>query len=326
MATNSLDIIITAKDRVSGIIPGIKSQIGGLTSSLGSFKGMLVGGLAGLGLGLGFKELIGAAEESESAMARFRASMRLVNADSESAASRASEFANGIQSITTMDDEAVLNLMSLGSTLTGLSGGPLEEATTAAIGLSKSLGIDTEAAMRLVGKAINGNFAAFAKYGIKIDENATNQENLNAIIRQGVDAFKLAEAEADTTAGRMAQLKNNFGNIAEAIGTLLLPHIKQMAEALNEHLPAIEAWVSSWKTAGLNIVGTLQQLWPSMQLGALTFIQSVIDQALSFGGWFVSWVPSIIGAANVAILSLEETFMGVWDSIYLCTAGVCKDC
>lgn len=316
MATTSLDIIISAKDRVSGMIPGIKSQLTGLSSSVTSFKGMLVGGLGALGLGLGFHELISAAEESENAMHRFRASMGLLGKDSDAAAEQASKFANGIQSITTMDDEAVLNLMSLGSTLTGLSGGPLEEATTAAIGLSKSLGVDTESAMRLVGKAVNGNFAAFAKYGVQLDDNATNQEKLNTVIQKGVEAFKLAEAESDTTSGRMTQLKNNLGNIAEAIGGLLLPHIKEMAEAINEHLPAIEAWVSSWKTAGLNIVGTLQQLWPSMQLGALTFIQSFIDNALSFGGWFVSWVPSIIGVFENAILHIEEFFVGLWDSIY----------
>lgn len=316
MATKSLDIIISAKDNFSRGVASIKGQLGALKSSIFSMQGAIAGGLAGVGLGLGFKEVIEAAIGAEDSMARFRASMKLLGVDSQGAADDAAKFASGIQSITTMDDDAVINLMSLGSTLTGLSGGPLQEATTAAIGLSKSLGMEVDPAMRLVAKAINGNFSAFARYGIQLDDTMTDQQKLDAIMRKGTEAFALAEAESQTTGGSMKQLKNSFGDLSESLGGLLLPHLQEFSKWLDGNLPAITKWVSSWKTAGLNIVGTLRQLWPSMQLGALTFIQSLIDNTLSFGGWLLSWIPSIIGGVNTAAMGILEFFTGLWDSVW----------
>jgi hypothetical protein len=316
MATSSLDIIISAKDRVTGTIPGIRKEIASLGASVTSFKGMLVGGLAGIGLGLGIKELISAAGESEAAMSRFRASMRLVGADSNESADRAAKFATSVQGMTTMGDEAVLNIMSLGSTLTGLSGGPLEEATTAAIGLSKTLGIDAEGAMRLLAKGVNGNFTAFAKYGISLDETATNQEKLDTVMRRGLDGFKLAQAEAETTEGRLTQMKEVAGDVAESIGGLLLPTVKMIATFLRDNLPAIQEWIAGFNDFATDAANALSRAWPILKLSVLEFVDWTVSTGLDFAGWFVSLVPQLIGAALTLGTSLTEAFAGVWDSIW----------
>jgi len=128
------------------------------------------------------------------------------------------DWARSIQKITTIGDEAVLEMAALGASLGKLSGQALQDATRAAIGLSRAVGVDTTAAMRLVARAAIGDTAQLTRYGIKLNELLSPQEKFNELLAIGAKNFNIATGEAATMTGQIEQLKNQWGDLREKIG------------------------------------------------------------------------------------------------------------
>ena len=149
-------------------------------------------------------------------------------------------FAASMQKVTVLGDEAVLELASLGASLGKLSGQALKDATKAAIGLSAALGIDAISAMRLVSRAAIGDTATLARYGIKLSETLSPQEKFNELLRIGAQSFSLAEGQAKTFSGQVAQLGNAWGDVKEKIGEALMPVAMAFIEAMRTNLPLIQ--------------------------------------------------------------------------------------
>ena len=103
-----------------------------------------------------------------------------------------------------------------------LSGGALRDATRAAIGLSRALGTDTTAAMRLIARAAIGDTSQLARYGIKLSELMSPQEKFNELLRIGASNFNLARGEAQTMTGQIQQMKNSWGDAKEKAGEFFL--------------------------------------------------------------------------------------------------------
>ena len=137
------------------------------------------------------------------------------------ASKRLQEFAKEMQKVTTYGDETTLAVMKMGLSM-GVSADKMEEATKAAMGLAAGFEgkINLETAMQLIGKAANGNTAMLARYGIKLDETKTKQEQFNELLQKGGDLFQLAKAE--TFGQRLIQLGNAWGDLKEQIGEFVL--------------------------------------------------------------------------------------------------------
>src|SRR5690606_38370605 len=129
--------------------------------------------------------------------------------------------------------------MSLGASLGRLSGEQLQEATRAAVGLSRRLKIDTTAAMRLVARAAVGDTAQLRRYGIVLEENLTPQEKFNELLNIGAESFVLAEGEAKTFGGRMQQVKNSLGDLMEDVGRQIAPAFGSLADNIKSVIPEV---------------------------------------------------------------------------------------
>ena len=158
------------------------------------------------------------------------------------------EFADKVANLTTLDDDAVIKLASLGASLGHLSGEGLQRATVAAIGFSRSLQVDMDSAMRLVAKAAEGNFTAFSRYGLKVDETASVSANFNRILTEGVKAFQLAD-EVNTTSGALEIMKRDFEDVEKKLGEHLAPIMKGWSQDLTRYtteiLPSFETQLSN---------------------------------------------------------------------------------
>ena len=218
---SQIDIVLKARDQASAKLGKVGRASRGLAGNLSSLKTLA----AGLGVGIGVAGIMQFARSSyeafgrqEKATRRLSDALGLLGKMQRGTRAEMTGFAADIQKITTIGDEAVLEMMSLGSSLGKLSGESLKDATKAAIGLSKALGTDTTAAMRLVARAAIGDTSQLARYGIKLAEGMSAQEKFNELLRIGAGSFKLATGEAKTLTGQMDQLANSWGDAKEKAG------------------------------------------------------------------------------------------------------------
>ena len=133
------------------------------------------------------------------------------------------DFAAAVQETTKFSDNAVLTTASLIQNLSQLGGRELKTATKAALDLSTALGIDLNSAASLVGKAANGNVAAFKRYGIEVKKGATDSETFaNALLLISQRFGGSSEKSVNTFAGAIAQLKNNFDDSLKTFGLVII--------------------------------------------------------------------------------------------------------
>lgn len=135
------------------------------------------------------------------------------------------KIATQIAKVTTFTDEQIIETQTLLTTF-GLAGSTLRDATRAALDLSKGLGIDLRTATLLLGKAAVGETGSLSRFGIKISDSIEPADKLQEVLRQVNDRFGgSAQADLETTAGKWANIKNRFFELAETVGSYLIPII-----------------------------------------------------------------------------------------------------
>ncbi|HUU92780.1 MAG TPA: hypothetical protein VM238_16435, partial [Phycisphaerae bacterium] len=147
-----------------------------------------------------------------------------------------------------------------------------------------------------------------ARYGIVLDTTATAQEQFNELLKIGAANFALAEAEAQTTAGRLTQLKNALGDLGESLGALILgldgggANIKDITDAIqkltkqiNDMDPATRAMIQDFIKWGVVLVATTALLSPVAR--ALSSILGLVGRLGAIRS--IGIAISLIGAAKV---------------------------
>lgn len=177
------------------------------------------------------------------AVNNLRAALTQLGAASQTA--EMERFAAQLQRITTIGDETTLEVMRLGASLGKLSGEQLQEATVAAMGLSRTIGVNLETAMRLVSRAAVGDTAQLKRYGIVLDASADATERFGQLLRIGRDNFAMVRAETTTFAGRMAQLRNALGDAREQLGKMIVSQ-QRLTMALDIGKTALENLSLTW--------------------------------------------------------------------------------
>lgn len=220
MAKHSVKVVVAARDDASRKF----KTIGKAGQGMGR---MLKTAIAGAVAYMGVRQIISFAKESIAAFARQELAVRelkqaLDNLNKGYKIKDMEDFASEIQKVTIFGDEATLEVMKLGATIGQLGGEQLKAATIAAIGLSKSLGMDLKAAMLLVGKAATGETGTFSKYGVVFDKAMTKQERYAEVLKLGVKGFAIAEAATETYSGRVQQLSNTWGDYKESFGKAIV--------------------------------------------------------------------------------------------------------
>ena len=203
----------------------------------------------GAGIGLyaayrGIKSLTRAAMEQERVELELAAALRQTGDLTSSNLYELKQYATEMQRLTVYGDEATLTEMAYGKNL-GISAAKLKDATKAAMGLAAKYKIDLHSSMMLIGRASMGQTQMLTRYGIIIDQSLSPQEKFNALLKIGADNFGLAKEAANTTAGKIEQATNAWGDLKEQVGVLALPGIAATAKALTEINNAI-ATGSAW--------------------------------------------------------------------------------
>lgn len=221
-------------------IMGIKQIYSALDNTMGSF--------------------IRAAQDADTAMANVKAALRATGLEAETNAHLIDDFANKMQQLTIYDDETIKYAMAKMQNMARFETTQmLQNATEAAIGLAAAFQLDLNTAMDLVSKAAAGNTALLGRYGIILDETATQAEKFASVLAIGGQYFSVAEAQANSAFGAISQLKNAWNDLQETLAEAVVPSLSKAAMALKTIVDAANQMTHSQRaiTAGLLIMNAL---------------------------------------------------------------------
>jgi len=217
-----LEVVLKVVDKATGPIKAIGTSAAAANNPLATTAKRLLG-IAAAGLTIralaGFmRSSMAAAQEEERAVSRLNASLQAHGNFTAEASARIRDFASSMQAVTTIGDEVTIGIAAQIEALTGLSEGPLIQATQATIQFANVMGTDATAAARIIGKELVSTTSLMMRYGIQVDKTGTQQEQLNQILEATKAGMAIAKAETMTFEGSIKQLKNAWGDLKEGIG------------------------------------------------------------------------------------------------------------
>lgn len=164
-----------------------------------------------------------AAIEAEEAMNSLNVAMAQSGVYSEKASEDFKEFAEQLQATTTVEDDLIIKNAALLQSLGNLDVNGLKRATQASLNLSAALGKDLSTTTEALGKAANGNVTSLQRMGLTIQKGTTDAETFANALRAIEERFEGAAAsKVNTYAGAIAQASNNFNDLQENIGNVIV--------------------------------------------------------------------------------------------------------
>lgn len=195
----------------------------GFNVGWGKVAGALVAAGSAIAGAFTLKEAIAAASEQETAIQSLNSALALSGQYSATASAGIQNLASSLQKTTTAADEAIVAGAAMIENLGHLSGEGLERATKASLDLAAALNIDQASAFNLVAKASSGHVSALARYGIEVRKTGDESRDFAKALDEIEKRFKgLAELQSNTFNGALAQTKNQFGEVLEAVGNIVI--------------------------------------------------------------------------------------------------------
>lgn len=325
MATNKLEILITAKDEASKEIKGVSTLLGGLgkLAGIGLAAAAAAGTAALVGLGAGLKFSMEEAIEAEEVMAQLEAVLKSTGGVAGITAEMADNLATSLSQVTRFDDEAILSGESLLLTFTNIGSDIFPQATEAMLNMSQALGQDLKSSAVQLGKALQDpilGVTALRRVGVNFNEEQV--EMIKTMVEagdvMGAQTYILKELETEfgnsakaaggTFAGQMDIFRNSLSNVAEGIGMVLLP---ALSELMTEFAPMIQELANSLaefvKSEQFKQWLTDTVAWIKNEL-----IPWVKQAAVWFRDDFIPAVKAIWAIAGPILGFLGKAFMFLW--------------
>ena len=122
--------------------------------------------------------------ESEKAEKSLEAALGITGRTVEGNIQHYLDFAQAQMKVTTYDDEQIKSSQALLLQLTRLDQEGIDRATKGAMGLASTMGIDLHSATMMVTKAMEGNYGALGRVGIRVGENLTAEQKQASMLDQ----------------------------------------------------------------------------------------------------------------------------------------------
>jgi len=289
-------------------------------------SGLKVAGAAFLGSKLveGFVDLYDAAAESAKIGRLTENVIKSTGGAAQVSAKQVGDLASAISKKTGVDDEAIQSGENLLLTFTnvrnevGKGNNIFDQATSIITDMSVALGQDTSSSAIQLGKALNDpikGVTALQRVGVSF--TASQKDQIATLVESGktLDAQKLILAELSKEFGGAAaaastpldKLKVQLGNLAETLGSNLIPYVDRFSNFLmDEALPAVQ-------DVGGVISGTLG---PALGLSVDLF-KGLFETLGDVVHWF-SDLPGPVQAVAVALGSmaaLKGPLGGLFDTL-----------
>lgn len=270
------------KEEYKGLTPGIDSARKSVTDFL-SANAALVGTLSAVGSALAWS--VKQAADAQKVDAQLAAVLQSTNHAAGLSAESLDTLATNMSRMSTFEDEAIKSSEALLLTFTSIGKDVFPQAQQTILDMATAMGTDLQSATIQVGKALQDpilGVSALRRVGVNFNED--QQKLIKTMVEtgdvMGAQQYILKElstefggsaaAAANTYEGQMTQLKNEIGNVGEAIGTELLPEllamtkdVKDAAIWVSENMETIKKWgnIIMWVTQPLLQLGKLIGTW-----------------------------------------------------------------
>jgi hypothetical protein len=233
-AVRELDKAGTAADRLDAKLERGAEKTSARLTSIGTKAA--IGGAAVIG---GLYKLAQASDEAEQQQIKLDNSIRNSDKAFTNGGKALTDLATSLQQVTAADGDAIVGAESL-LVQFGLTEDQVKRVTPLVVDLSRKLGIDLDAAAKMVGKSIGGSAGALKKAGIDIDATRLKTDAFGATVdalSSSVQGFAVAEGK--TFSGQLQILKNNLGDLGETVGKGAAGVFSDLASGANGALGAL---------------------------------------------------------------------------------------
>jgi hypothetical protein len=229
----------------SRIFKGMTRGLKSIGRQLLNLRSLVIGVGSAFAAFLGGRAIIQAAARQQDAINNLNNALKLSGSFSQEASMQVQDFARNLQQVTTIGDETTIELFNLARAFARTNEEALE-LTKAAIELSARIGIDTESAVRNLGKSFSGLLGELGEILPSIRTLTQDQLKAGEASRFVLEQFGgSAAAQVNTFSGSIKQLSNNFGDFIERIGdvvtsspgvVLLVKELSQLFAGLSDNV------------------------------------------------------------------------------------------
>jgi hypothetical protein len=180
--------------------------------------------------------------KQEDAERKLASAIRATGGQVDANMARFTAFATEMQRLTVVGDETTLGLLQL-ATAQGLSADASERAVRNAIAMQSAFNVGAESAIRMTAALEQGDATMLRRY-IPALRGVTDEAEMLAKAHEILSgAFQIAQDEALTFGGQVAQLRNAFGDFQEQVGAVIAkglgPFVRR-AQLMVEQLQAMD--------------------------------------------------------------------------------------
>ena len=219
----------------------LKGVNGSLTSMAGKVAGVAAAYFAAQGLINGAMSAANAYARQEQAEKKLRFAL---GSNTQALLNQAS----ALQQVTTFGDEAIIEQQAFLASLK-FSEDQIKSIIPVALDLAEATGISLESAVRNTSKTFSGLAGELGELVPQLRDLTKEEMMAGDAVKVMADLFQgQAQVGAETFGGKMKQLTNTLGDLAEAAGELLVPVILPLANGLKI---AAEGTLSFFKTLGV---------------------------------------------------------------------------
>lgn len=289
LGTLTIDLIAKIAGFTSGMDKAEREAQKRAKAIKGAFAGIgrtIAAGLAGIGVGIGFKAVIDATIDAEKAFALLDNAVKQSGGAAGRTTGQLSDMAGELQRLTTFDDEAIMGAEQLLLRFRSIQGTNFDGALKSTLDLSAALGIDLQSAAKLVGKALEDPVKGvnqLARSGVVLSEQ--QKELVKRLVETGdkagaqrviLDELNRSVGNAaaslrNTLGGALTGLKNAFGDLLEGKGG----SVSAATQGINDFADLLNS--EQVKTGASALVGTLFEM-ASLATNASLAVAKLLEQ------------------------------------------------
>lgn len=259
-----------------------------------------------------FEECVTMSAEAEQAMQSLNVALQTTGIYTDETSKSLEEFSDKLAESSIYEADAIQNSMALLEQIARLDEDGLKKASESAVNLASAFNIDLDTAMKLVGKSVNGNTTALKKLGVEVKAGKTDAESF-ANTMAALSRFNGVAAEkAKTFEGAMLQLKNQWKEFREEVGSLITQNPVVIA-IINELSKAITGLKNNLKENKGGASDFLSKTLLSMVDAAPEMVQSagnIMGMLSALLGGFSDFVRGVTIAAQTVTAVNPITVLG----------------
>ncbi len=264
--------------------------------------------------------------ESEQATNKLSQAIANQGLDVDKLMTRYGSLAEAIMKKSKFDDDEIKSAIASGQAMAG-NIALTDELIRATVDFAAAKEMDLKTAFDLVGKSIGTETNALARYGVALDTSATKSQKMQTVTDALNGSFGgFADTMSQDVNSSVIKAGNALGELAESIGKVLAPFVKDAANAFTDLITAVSqnetlvrvgtiiAAVAAGVTGLIGGAAGLVAIWPSVTAGAAA-VGSALSVLLGPIGLVAAAVAGLTTAWFTNFGEIQEVTFGVFGAI-----------